>query len=225
MNHILSWLNKPLSDKSYSEGLRILKTLDPKNKKTPFLSMVSDPAPGSIHFNLLLQEVLRAYRISGGKAVLTPGQKTPGVPVKGKPAKATKPRLYLNEFVDVKSLPGSLQKLFIRNQDITRELSGLHQSLKGATNNPERLKVASKIKDLNSERMANWKVIDNHCSGSETAESVKDHKNPDIEKYIRLIEKYKKQIRLGKLSDGQITYRKRMITHYRNKLKQIQAND
>jgi hypothetical protein len=168
------WINNP--KRTYKDGLAIYHKVKRNKDKDAFLNSVGDAASGSIHFNLLLQEVKNAYRIllaNNPEADQPSPKPQPGKPITtaklvlGKKTKApevgsqtTKAKFVYNEMVDVKSLPADLQRLYFRNQDITREVAGLHQQLKAATSDDSRVLLAGQLESLFSERAANWTQID-----------------------------------------------------------------
>ena len=175
---IKAWLTN--QNRSYKDGLAIYQNIKRNNKKDAFFSSINDASPHSLHMNLLLQEIQTALRISlANTTTQTPIKPPPGKPITTRKLtleKRTTPvthkndnsKYVYNEIVDVKSLPENLQKLYFRNQEITRKLSGLHQQLKIATTDQTRALAAGQIDALFVERKSNWQQIDSLASDKPT---------------------------------------------------------
>jgi len=226
MNEITQWL--AAADKKYPEGLNILKRISPKNTKLSFLASFGSAAIGSLHFNILVQEVKNAFRIHLANGTLDRVQ-SPPKPIVAKPLDATRRKFVFNDIVDVKALPAELQKLYFRNQEITRLLAGLHQELKTALSNAARKELAEKISALNQERITNWKQLDSFSEGESpvNVEEKKEKPGGDTDDQISEL-KHKiwhaeKELASGKLTKGQQGHRKRMITLWTKKLNEHQA--
>jgi hypothetical protein len=226
MNEITQWL--AAANKDYAFGLKLLKRLSPDNKKMQFLACCSSDALGSLHFNILVQEVKNAFRIHLANGTLDRVQ-SPPKPIEAMPLDTTRRKFVFNDIVDVKSLPEELQKLYFRNQEITRLLAGLHQELKTASSNASRKELAEKISTLNQERITNWKQLDSFSEGESPVDVAEKKEKPDGEPNDQISElKHKighaeKELASGKLSKGQQGHRKRMITTWTKKLNEYQA--
>ena len=219
MNEISQWLAAP--DKDYQAGLKLLKRLSPDNKKMQFLASHATAPVGSLHFNILLQEVKSAFRIHLANGTLEKLQ-SPLKPIVAKPLDATRRKFVFNDIVDVKSLPAELQKLYFRNQEITRSLAGLHQELKAAGSNTTRKELAEKISTLNKERITNWKQLDEFSEGIKPAgQSGADSVGSEQKQLLDKISAAEKEIESGSLSKNQVTHRKRMITLWKKKLQNL----
>ena len=175
---IKQWINDP--NRSYKAGLEIYHKIKRDKQKDTFFNSVGEAAPGSLHHNLLLKAIKNAHRIITANGIKVPADKKaplPSKPIttdpldlgKGSHDGTTRARFVLNEMIDVKSLPPPLQKKFIRNQQITREMAGLHQKLKGPASNDQRKQVAESIHQLFNERTQNWKELDAYVGSSPKA--------------------------------------------------------
>ena len=224
MTKLSQWLASP--DKSYSQGLELYHRVKRNTSKDAFFNQGAGARPGSLHFNLLLQELKNAHRIL--LAAREPEEKPPQPqkPITAKALTANKRKFVLNDIVDVKSLPPDMQKLFFRNQDITRELSGLHQELKAATSDKKRQELAVSIQELSLERTANWQQLDGYAVDNDSVKKEHPDKKQDKSKEQKqadhLKEKIKEaenQLRLGGLTKGQAAYKKRMITIWKKEIK------
>ena len=219
MNEITQWLAAP--DKDYQAGLKLLKRLSPENKKMQFLASRTSATVGSLHFNIMVQEVKYAFRIHLANSTLDKVQ-SPPKPIVAGPLDTTKRKFVFNDIVDVKALPPELQKLYFRNQEITRSLAGLHQELKAAASNSRRKEIAEKISALNQERITNWKQLDEFSEGIRSPEGIKS--NTPVNDQNELLDKIsaaEKEIESGSLSKNQVTHRKRMITQWKKKLQNL----
>lgn len=173
MDTIIKWINNP--ERKYTDGLAIYHKIKRSKDKDAFFNSQSNPAPGSLHFNLLMQEIKNAHRVllaKGHQFEEKPKPPAVGKPITTAPLKLAKKipdvakpesghtKYVFNELVDVKSLPDNLQQKYFQNQQITRDLAGLHQQLKSATSDKDRIVIAGNIEQLFSERIANWTDID-----------------------------------------------------------------
>ncbi len=73
MTKLSQWLASP--DKSYSQGLELYHRVKRNTSKDAFFNQGVGSRPGSLHFNLLLQELKNAHRIL--LAVREPEEKPP----------------------------------------------------------------------------------------------------------------------------------------------------
>ena len=173
---IKEWISNPA--RSYKEGLAIYHRIKRNSGKDSFFNSVDNPPTGSLHYNLLFQAIKSAYRLMLSsdeldKTIVDAETK----PITTQALSLDKRKFVLYDIVDVKSLPPDLQKLFFQNQDITRELSGLHQQLKSSGSDEQRKELAEKIVQLFDLRKANWQVLDNFSTGDQEdpgKESVAD---------------------------------------------------
>ncbi len=216
MNKISDYLSS--ADQNYKTGLDLLNVLSAKNEKLKFLKTAENAQKGSLHHNLLLGEIKNAYRIHLNNGTLEDLLVTPQT-ITAKPLALKKDRFVYNEIVDVKQLPPQMQKLFFRNQELTRQLAGLHQELKAATSDTQRKTLAENIKTLHDERIENWKLLDDYSAGKSKPDdnNKTDNQNPNSD-LLDKIARAEKEINSGTLSKNLITQRKRMITVWKKKL-------
>lgn len=187
MDIVKQWINNP--QRKYRDGLAIYHKIKRNKEKDAFFNAVSDAPAGSLHFNLLIQEVKNAYRVllsKGEQFEDKPKPPAPGKPITTaplkldkklavldqKPSSSSAARFVHNSLVEVTSLPEDLQQKFFRNQEITRELSGLHQQLKASKTDQDRALVASQIDVLFHERQTNWTQIDQFAGVDASLEST-----------------------------------------------------
>ncbi len=159
MEKVLSFLANPAL---MSQGIEALRLIAPQSKNLDFYLSKPDAKPGSLHFNLMLDQLKNAYRIFLATNPRAPDVTSEAKPIEAKPLRVKKNTIYNSDFVDLNSLPKNIQKLYIQNQQLTRDLAGLHQELKLATSNKKRLPLAKSIKELTQARAANWKEIDKY---------------------------------------------------------------
>ncbi len=213
---ISNWISNP--DRTYQDGLVIYHKIKSNQSKDQFFNSVSQPPKGSLHYNLLLHEIKNANRIivnSKPDPHAAPLPK-PTKQITTQPFKESKARYVFNELVDVKTLPEHLQALYFRNQEITRVLSGVHQSLKAATTDADRKQIAEQIRTFNIERIENWQKIDAHKPDAPQKDT-----HPDVLNYEALIKTLTHEIKHKSLTKNQITYRNRMITSYKRKITEL----
>lgn len=187
MDTAKQWINNP--GRRYRDGLAIYHKIKRNKEKDAFFNGVSDAPAGSLHFNLLIQEVKNAYRImlsTGQQFEDKPKAPAPGKPIITAPLKLNKKpavlgeqpsgsdadRFVHNNLVEVTSLPEDLQQKYFRNQQITRELSGLHQQLKASKTDQDRALVANQIDVLFHERQTNWTQIDQFAGVDASVETT-----------------------------------------------------
>jgi hypothetical protein len=161
MMTIQQWLAN--EKRKYADGVQLYHKYKKNNEKDSFFNSVTDSKEGALHYNMLLSWMKNTFR-------KLPPQPDPKAEVKI-PAKAIKANIetpanqvkYVhNELVDVKSLPPDVQKLYFRNQEITKKLTRLHQELREAKSDQERQPIASVIADINKERQDNWQEINKY---------------------------------------------------------------
>lgn len=207
MTNLHEFLNSP--DRDYITGVSLYHKIKKDNSKDSFFLSVQNAPKGSLHHNLLMEILKNAARIIGS----TPQRKEipkPTKPITAKKLPLGKPRFVNNDIVDVKSLPGHLQKLYFENQQLTRDLSGLHQQMRLEKTDQDRKELAQKIKTLIKKRQENWKILD------QNANQTPADKTPGVQH--PKLQQYKNELKSGKLSNQQIAYRKRMIKKWESKL-------
>ncbi len=149
--NIENWLADP--QRSYADGLAIYNKFKKDNSQDSFFNSNENPAPKSIHFNLLIAAIQTVKRILEQRGINTKTIATePGQQLE-------KRKFFLEDAIDVKSLPPDIQQRYIANQEITRSLAGLHQQLKAADSNQNRKELAETIAMQNKQRQENWKLI------------------------------------------------------------------
>ena len=153
------FLNSP--EKPYPKALSLYHRVKREKSKDAFFNSVKDSKPGDLHHNLIIKELSNIYRIYASSP---PSPKADPAKPDVKQAPVNKPRIVANPYIEISSLPKDLQMLYERNQEITRQLSGLHQMLKEATTNAQRKTLAEQIDSLHIERSLNWKKIDAHTA-------------------------------------------------------------
>ncbi len=216
MDKISQWLSS--GDQNYSTGLDLLALLSANNPKLKFLQSAQNAAKGSLYHNMLWGEIKNAYRIHQNNNTLDELFVTPKT-VTVKPLALKRDKYVYNEIVDVKHLPPELQELFFRNQELTRELAGLHLELKAADTDKKRKTIAEKIGTLNLERISNWKQLDEFSEGiKSTSETLSTPPGNEQSELLAKIAAAQNEIKSGSLSKNQITHRKRMITQWKKKL-------
>lgn len=160
MNKATQWLNNP--DRKYQDGVLIYKEVFGMDKQYAFFANVSDPKPGGLHFNLLTEKIRVAERRIGNALpdpVETMKEVNPEIRVK--PIKQDQSTRFVdNHLVEVTSLPAELQEKFFRNKQIMKELSGEHIEMKAAADDEARATHLEMCKELEQEKDANWKLID-----------------------------------------------------------------
>lgn len=166
---IQQWLSNP--NRTFCEGLAIYKTVKKHTKNDLFFSQVADAKQGTIHFNILQQELSRIARINGQISSEKKEPESPPIKVKPiisiKPVEANKnekPKFYNDKMYNVNELPADLQKKFKENQELTKEISGTQAKMKavaeGKENDNERAKLRKSIETLEKKRNKNWELID-----------------------------------------------------------------
>lgn len=207
MTNLHDFLNS--QDRDYQTAISLYHKVKKDNSKDSFFLSVQNAPKGSLHHNLLMEILKNAARIIGS----TPQQKEtpkPTKPITAKKLPLGKPRFVNNDIVDVKSLPDNLQKLYFENQQLTRELSGLHQQLRLEKSNQARKEIAHKIKSLIKKRQENWKILDQNAK-QPTNDKAKKAQHPKLQQY-------KDELKSKMLSKQQIAYRKRMIEKWESEL-------
>ncbi len=205
MTTIHEFLASP--EKDYNTGLEIYHKVKKDASKDQFFNAGKNSQRGSLHHNLLMEALRNAARIMAASPLVKQPSKPPKT-ITAKPLKASKPRFAHNEIVNVKSLPKELQERYFENQQLTRELSGLHQQLRSARSDQTRKNLALQIKEYTKKRQENWKVLDAYAKSSKTTGGDKP-KHPKLDQYI-------KELKSGKLTKKQIAYRERMIKKWRD---------
>ncbi len=196
MNKATQWLKIP--DRKYQEGVLIYKEVFGMDKQYAFFANASDPKPGGLHFNLLIEKIRVAERRIGN-SLSDPGEivKQKNPEIKLKPIKAEKsPRFVDNHLVEVTQLPKNLQEKFFRNKQLIKELAGEHGAMKSAADDAQRAKHLEICKELEKEKDENWKAIDTWWeeNGQKTGQNagqkpVQSIEEPDIEKRIETVRK------------------------------------
>ena len=159
MNKATLWLKNPSRD--YREGVNIYKEVFGIDKSYEFFTKASDPKPGELHFNLLIEKIKVAERRMGNMPVVVKPDfyKKPEISVKPiNPGKS--PHFVDNHLVEVSKLPKELQEKFFRNKQIMKELAGAHGEMKSATTDETRAVNLELCKALEKEKDENWKAID-----------------------------------------------------------------
>jgi len=170
LQNILTWLQNPARD--YKTGLEIYMEYRSNKKFDQFFQSVTEPAPGSMQFKMLLQKVNEIYRKVQQNPGLTKPEPITVKPInidelkknKLDPIGSNRPRIVENPLVNVKELPEDLQKLYFENKALTKEISDLHTQLKAL---PKDKRYDNKRKELaniiclkDDKRAANWLAID-----------------------------------------------------------------
>ena len=244
------WINDP--NRSYKTGLEIYHKVKRDKQKDAFFNSVSNAAPGSLHHNLLLKAIKNAHRIILANGIQLPADKKPPLPTKPittiplslvKPTHegADKARFVHNELIDVKSLPPHMQNKYIRNQQITREMAGLHQKLKEPSTDSQRQATAESIQQLFIERRNNWKDLDAYVQGPSGASSedapspsagMREQKDPDLAKRALVanqrvktvkinIARVEKELQKKDLSAAKVKARKSRLAAWKKELLEL----
>jgi hypothetical protein len=172
-------------NKSYSEGIDLLKKYSKNEKETAFLATQKKPLP--MHENMLIKRLSNILRISLQNQ--KPEEKVEKAAIKTIKAqkthfsKVTAPgaltqtkeltnKLLAREWNDLDEkeqayfknnaeLFASKKGLFFRNSAIESELKSLHASLEHLDSDEKRKEVAENVVNLKKEQNDNWAIIDN----------------------------------------------------------------
>ena len=170
--NLQEYLKSPAKD--YQTGLQLYKKYRKDSSKDAFFNSVQTSKPGNLHYNLLIDQL---HKISLSlppevkAAPETASAKTFRSPIKADQAPGQKSRFYNSDLLDVKQLPEESQKLYFRNQEITKKMARLHVELQDAKTDEERKILAAALDSLNTEREKNWSIIKK--KNPETASSAK----------------------------------------------------
>ena len=192
MNKASQWLKNP--SREYKEGLSIYKQVFGIDKSYEFFTKASDPKPGELHFNLLIEKIKIAERRMGHiPDVAKPDLiKKPEISIKPiNPGKS--PHFVDNHLVEVSNLPKELQELFFRNKQIMKELAGAHGEMKSAATDETRAVNLELCKALEKEKDQNWKVIDVWWDNNGQKAAAKDEpakeKETNVDKRLETLRK------------------------------------
>ena len=175
MSKIQIWLSNPEAD--YNQGVAIFAEAKPKElAQIKFFESEKDCKPDSMHYQMLANELKRAYRIELQNAPKAKPEEVkveePTAAAKGKRTKETTNallRLPWEELSDAqkKYFLGSenvfaeKKEQFTAATQIRAEKSALHEKMKAATTDEERAPLTEQIVELDGKEAELWKQIDN----------------------------------------------------------------
>lgn len=172
LHEIKNWLLNP--ERNYKTGLEIYNAYKSNNKFDNYFN-VESPSSESMQFKMLVQRVGEIHRkleqnpnlIKSGPITVKPintdelkkkfGERVSQLDPK-------RPRVVDNPLIDISQLPEDLQRLYLENKNLTKEIGQLHQELKavpaGEKYNAKRKTLADKITTKDDKRAENWSRID-----------------------------------------------------------------
>lgn len=163
MRTAAQWLKDPSRD--FSEGLELLKQLNPKDKHINFLS-VSNPDEYKVN---LLRERVAYYNRLGMQAVVevknvnvTTAQKTVTITKNNNAANTANQHLKIdkNPVVRYEELTAEMKQKYDAAMSLGREMTSLQASLKVAKTKAERARIAGSLEQKEDERRALWEAVD-----------------------------------------------------------------
>ena len=209
-NKIKEWLADP--DKSYLSGLALFNETKHSTQYDKFFALNNKPDPSSLPFKMLIQQLQNALRkieqypeepvkLEGAKPIGTPSLKT----------KATqKQSVKILTEIDLKNLPEDLQANYNRTKEIVPEMNAVQQEMRDATTDEDRQNKAETLCNLEDEKDASWKAIDDFVAKTDVVEVVKEAdpvalalaKNRRIENLKIYIGRENKRIEAGKVNES-----------------------
>ena len=223
--NITTWLDSP--DKTYQDALTYYRMVRQSKSKDNFFASFTNPPQDSLAFSMIIQEIKKGVRILSSQNKLhlvTSPQKAKS---QIRPA-STKTRITANPFVDISKLPKDKQRLFERNQQITKTLSGLSQKIKLVKTDNERQLIAAQIDKLFKERKSNWAAIDADTKPKEQPQEQKADPKDVLKKQRRIktiksnLTRAKKELKSGKLSEKKASQRKTRIEQWTKELSELE---
>ncbi len=204
------------NNQSYQQALSIYHKVKRSKDKDEFFNSVSDAPKGSLHHNMLFQELKNIHRVTASQQPVPQKIPVPAKPITAKTLMADPGKLVHNPLVEVSSLPKDLQVLYFRNQDITRIMAGLHQSLRAASADSQRKEYAETIDLLNTEKQTNWEQLDEFSKNPQT--KTQPHKALAIKEKIADAQQ---RIKSDSLSKKQISGLRLAIARWEKQLEKM----
>jgi uncharacterized protein YneF (UPF0154 family) len=246
MNKAQAWLKDPRRD--YAEGIAIYKEAMGNDKALQFFNQVSNAKPGTLHFNMLMERMQKVSRVM----VVKQADKMPDINTEAikqmhqpviKPSTNNKQikevirqraeksvRITDNPFVDISQLPDNLKENYLRIKAIPQELAGAHGEMKASTTNSERAIKLKLCKDLEAERKALWKTIDDWWTENkgnikeQEPEATADLSAIDkrLETLRKAINRAENELKAGGLDAKKKAARKEKIAAWKQEQKELQ---
>lgn len=223
----MQWLNDP--ERTFAEGLEIYKANNGMDKNYEFFHNATNPMPGGLHFNLLIDRL----RVLSRKQTSQPDQTDKVIKAVG-PAISVqrikypgKLKIVANDLVDVKELPENLQKLYFANKDLVKTISGAHAALKSAKTDDERSKQMTIALEAEEKKYANWRAIDTWWKENKEGKqptALTENKAKRQETVRKAILRAKKEIKDGNLSPKQKKAREEKIATWNQELKDLKGD-
>ncbi len=169
---INQWLNNP--SRKFAEGLALYDRYKP-NKKFDEFFRKNAGNPDSTTRNVLIHKLNHvAHLISSNAAYFEKmliAQQTTQKPVSTIKTPVVKKNIPITDHAKIKGadLPEDLHKDFLRIQEITPILGGLHAKLRATTDNAFAKKIVDEISALDSEKRSLWGHIDQHTGKADDA--------------------------------------------------------